>query len=80
MNNLVINGIYRHYEKKLDYRVMGTAWHSETLEEMVIYQALYDAGERFGKNATWVRSKKMFLEVLTIDGIPMPRFRLIGNE
>jgi hypothetical protein len=80
VNNLVINGIYQHYENKLKYKVVGTAWHSETLEEMAIYQALYDAGERFGKNATWVRPKKMFVETLTINGMSVPRFKLISDE
>lgn len=80
MEDIVINGIYQHHRNKYNYKVIGTAWHSESLEEMVVYQALYDAGERFGKNAIWVRPKKMFLEKLKIEGIAVPRFKLIEND
>ena len=80
MEDVVINGMYQHYKKKHHYKVIGVAWHSETLEEMVVYQALYDTGERFGKDAIWVRPKKMFLETLNIEGASMPRFKLIRDE
>ena len=53
---------YKHYKGKL-YKVIGIAKHSETLEEMVIYQALYDS-EEFGKNALWVRPTSIFLETV----------------
>jgi len=46
------------------------ALHSETLEELVVYQALY------GGKGIWVRPLKIFLETVTIDGKEMPRFRL----
>lgn len=73
MQELVLGGLYKHYKNK-EYRVIGTAWHSETLEEMVIYQALYDAGGIFGKSAIWVRPKKMFLEDIEYNGQIIPRF------
>ncbi len=68
-------GKYQHYKGKF-YEVIGTARHSETLEELVIYRALYES-EEFGKNALWARPKKMFLETVTVDGKEVPRFRLI---
>ena len=68
-------GKYEHYKGK-QYEVIGLARHSETLEELVVYRALYDSKE-FGKNALWVRPKSMFLENVTIDGKEVPRFRHI---
>jgi hypothetical protein len=69
-------GKYRHYKGK-NYEVIGVARHSETLEELVIYRALYNSSE-FGKNALWVRPKKMFLEKVTVNGKKMPRFELLS--
>lgn len=65
-------GIYRHYKNR-DYRVIGCAMHTETEEELVVYEALYD-------NRLWVRPRQMFLENLDIDGKSVPRFRLISEE
>ena len=70
-------GVYQHYKGKL-YRVIGVAHHSETLEELVVYQALYD-DEKFGKNALWVRPKKMFLESVTVGGKQVPRFKFLDK-
>jgi len=64
------SGKYRHYKGK-DYQVIGTAKHSETLEEMVIYRALY------GKQELWVRPLKMFLENVEIDSKKIPRFKYL---
>ncbi|MBI0068402.1 DUF1653 domain-containing protein [Snodgrassella sp. M0118] len=63
-------GIYQHYKGRL-YQVTGTARHSETEEELVIYQCLY------GDYSTWVRPKSMFNETISVDGQPVPRFALI---
>ncbi len=73
----VTPGIYQHFRTKQYYKVIGTAWHSETVEPMVIYQALYDAGEKFGKDALWVRPQVMFMEEVEANGVMVPRFRLI---
>lgn len=67
---------YRHY-KGLDYEVLGVARHSETLEELVVYRALYPS-EEFGEHALWVRPKAMFLETVTIKGKTMKRFEFVG--
>ena len=63
-------GIYEHYSGKR-YKVIGEAKHSETLEKMVIYEALYGEGQ------IWVRPLKMFLEEVELDGKMVARFRLI---
>ena len=60
-------GIYRHY-KGQHYRVLGVAKHSETEEELVVYQALY------GEFGLWVRPAAMFAEQVRIDGHDVPRF------
>ena len=69
-------GQYEHYKGKR-YEVIGVARHSEKLEEMVVYRALYDS-EEFGNSALWVRPKVMFLEKVVIDGKETPRFRFLG--
>jgi len=70
-------GIYRHYKGKL-YRVLGVGRHSETLEEIVVYQALYES-EEFGKDAIWVRPLKMFIEDVEVDGKKVKRFEFAGE-
>lgn len=73
MKNLEIGSIYKHY-KGHDYEVIGVARHSETLEEMVVYRAMYNSPE-FGKNFLWVRPKEMFLGNVIVDGIEVERFK-----
>jgi len=68
-------GKYEHYKGK-QYEVIGLARHSETLEELVIYKALYKS-EEFGSNALWVRPKSMFLGNVNINGKEIPRFKFI---
>jgi len=69
-------GIYRHYKGKY-YLVIGVGRHSETLEEMVVYMALYEHPE-FGRNALWIRPKQMFTEMVEVDGKKVPRFQYVG--
>jgi cyclomaltodextrinase len=63
-------GRYRHF-KGNEYEVIGIAKDSETLEEMVVYRALY------GERGLWVRSASMFGEFIERDGKTMPRFERI---
>ena len=60
-------GVYRHY-KGMQYEVVGTVRHSETLEPMTLYRALY------GERGLWVRPATMFNEEVVIDGVRQPRF------
>lgn len=60
-------GKYRHYKGK-EYEVIGIAKHSETLEESVVYRALY------GNYDLWVRPLKMFTEEVEVEGKRVPRF------
>lgn len=76
-------GKYKHYKGK-DYEVIGVAKHSETLEELVIYKALYQNAPseslwrtKEGENL-WVRPLKMFTEILVVDGKEVKRFEYIG--
>jgi hypothetical protein len=68
-------GKYRHFKGK-EYEVLGIAHHSETLEELVVYRALYDSKE-FGPDAIWVRPVSMFLDEKEIDGKRVSRFKLV---
>ncbi|MBI5694075.1 MAG: DUF1653 domain-containing protein [Verrucomicrobia bacterium] len=66
-------GLYRHY-KGNPYRVLGLARHSETLEALVVYQALY------GEAGLWVRPAAMFNETVVLpDGTHQPRFARVGD-
>ncbi len=68
-------GAYKHYKGNL-YEVIGIAHHSETLEELVVYRALYDSPE-FGPEAFWVRPKEMFLDIVEIEAKKVPRFERV---
>lgn len=63
-------GKYRHY-KGNEYEVIGVANHSETLEKMVIYRALYDEGE------IWVRPLSMWNDIIHTNGETVKRFEFI---
>jgi len=74
MNEIKL-GEYQHFKGKF-YEVVGVARHSETLEELVVYKALYDL-EEFGRDALWIRPKDMFLETVEVKGKEIPRFKYI---
>lgn len=66
---------YRHYKGK-DYLVLALARLEGSLEEVVVYQALYDT-EDFGSQPVWVRPLSSFTEIVTIEGNQQPRFTVI---
>jgi hypothetical protein len=65
-------GLYRHY-KGGRYRVLGTVRHSESLQPMTLYQALY------GEQGLWVRPAAMFADVAEFNGKFQPRFVRISD-
>lgn len=65
-------GIYRHFKGKC-YELIGVASHSETLEPMVVYRALY------GEQGLWVRPAAMWTGQVDRDGYHGPRFQYIGE-
>ena len=64
---------FRHFKGNL-YRLEGFAKDSETLEEMVVYRALY------GERGLWVRPAKMFFETIEREGMKMKRFELMEKN
>ena len=67
-------GKYRHYKNKF-YKVLGVAKHSETLEDLVVYEALYENKT----SQLWVRPLEMFIEEVEVDGKKVPRFEYVGE-
>lgn len=65
-----IDGIYRHFKGNM-YHVIAIATHSETLEKMVVYKALY------GEQGIWVRPLSMFEEEIEREGKTFKRFELV---
>ena len=63
-------GRYRHF-KGMEYEVIDIAYHSETMEPMVVYRALY------GERQLWVRPASMWLETIERDGKTVQRFTYI---
>ena len=65
-------GRYRHY-KGGEYEVVAVVRHSETLEPLVLYRALY------GERGLWVRPHAMFVETVVVDGRCVPRFARLAD-
>jgi cyclomaltodextrinase / maltogenic alpha-amylase / neopullulanase len=68
-------GKYKHYKNKF-YNVIDVAIDSDTLEEYIVYRALYD-DSKFGNNALWVRKKSEFLKTEIIDGREIIRYEFV---
>ena len=66
-------GVYRHFKGNL-YELVDIARHSETLEEMVVYRALY------GDRGLWVRPASMWSETVSRDGKTVSRFTYIAEK
>ncbi len=69
---MIKTGKYKHF-KGNEYEVLGIAKHSETLEEMVVYKALY------GDGGLWVRPASMWNETVEKDGKAIKRFEYTGG-
>lgn len=70
--------IYKHYKWEL-YEVIWVARDSESLEEKVVYRALYNSQE-FWNNSLWIRTKKMFLEKIEVNSESISRFSYVWNK
>jgi hypothetical protein len=66
-------GIYRHSKSGKLYRVHFVARNSETEEDFVVYETLYDNPA----SRHWIRPLSMFAEMVVIDGLPAPRFAFL---
>ena len=71
-DNQVKLGKYEHFKGR-QYEVIGLAHHSETMEELVVYRALYENKD------LWVRPAKMFNDTVEKDGEKMLRFKYLGE-
>ncbi|MCQ2744604.1 MAG: DUF1653 domain-containing protein [bacterium] len=69
MQEIIVGKTYKHFKGNL-YKVVGFAKHSETLEDMIVYESLRN-------NTLWVRPKSMWNEV--VDDIGTTRFTLLNN-
>jgi hypothetical protein len=68
--------MYKHYRGGM-YEVLFVAKHTETLEDLVVYRALYDSPDMPTK--LWVRPRTMFLEKVNFEGLPIPRFSRVDR-
>ena len=66
-------GVYEHYKGKR-YEVVGVGLDSETTKPVVVYVPLYESDVPF-----WIRSYKMFLEFVDVDGKKVQRFKKIDS-
>ncbi len=69
-------GIYKHSKSGNEYKLHFVAKHSETLEDMVVYEALYNNE----KSKYWVRPAKMFDEIVEVNCKEVPRFVFVREE
>ena len=72
-SNSIRAGKYRHFKGSY-YQIEGSAKHSETLEEYVVYRPLY------GEQGLWIRPLSMFKEHVEYQGKTVPRFEYVGEE
>lgn len=70
------NGIWKHSKTGNEYRVIGVGKHSETLEDMVVYEALYDNP----KSKLWLRPAGMFSDIVDVHGEKLPRFVFLREK
>ena len=70
--------IYQHYKNQKFYEIISLARHTETLEELVVYKALY-FDPTYGFGSIWVRPKSMFMEDVQHENKTVSRFTKIGT-
>lgn len=70
---IIVGAFYRSSKTKNLYKVLAIGKHSETLEDLVIYEAQYD--NKMSK--VWARPISMFFEIVERDGVKQPRFTLV---
>lgn len=68
-------GLYKHHKGKY-YQVLGVCKHSETMEDLVLYEALYENDA----SKLWVRPISMFLENIEVNGERVARFQYVGDK
>ncbi len=68
-------GIYKHYKKETLYKVHFVAKHSETLEDVVVYEALYEND----MSKFWIRPLSMFTDEVEVNGVYKPRFAFVKD-
>lgn len=73
MKKKIQKGVWQHYKGNF-YEVLGTAKHTETEEEIVIYRSLY------GNFDVWARPLVMFLEQIEFSGVKQPRFKFLEHK
>ena len=73
---MIQKGIYKHSKSGREYRLLFVAKHSETLEDMVVYEALYNND----LSKIWVRPASMWEEEVEIEGKKVPRFVFVKEN
>lgn len=68
----IAGALYQHYKGKL-YRVIGVGRHSESLDELVMYESLYE--NPMGR--LWCRPLGMWSELVEVNGQQVPRFKFL---
>ncbi len=76
MKRKLKKGTYQHFKGNY-YAVIGIARESESLEEFVLFKALFTS-KKFGSESLWIKPVKMFFETIEVDGKKIPCFRYIG--
>jgi len=74
VTDIKVSELYQHF-KGNTYKVICVAKHSETLEPLVVYKAMYDVDNKY-----WVRPLSMWNELVKVDGKEVPRFKHIGKD
>lgn len=68
-----VGGVYRHFRNKQLYKVIALAKHTETLEDVVVCECLYENPE----SKIWVRPRSMWFEEVTHEGVKQARFQAV---